>query len=531
MAELERRGLRHFMGTGLIRRRVGLAVIGADEFVFQQICLDFLATDVGQHVAVDFDARAEHLAAFFDHLLALRRVVDDVAVLEGQVILAHDGAHTLAPTAGRFQISYYFRFVHKKLIRHHNATGRDFGNSVFPGIKVAPAEQSPDKSAMPRRARVLIIPDKFKGTLTAHAAAAAIARGWRRARRRDVLESLPMSDGGDGFGAVMSELLGAKVKTVITVDAAHRRIRARWWLAGKTAMVESAEVIGLARHRGFHPFELDTFGLGAVLRAAAAKGATRCLVGIGGSATNDGGFGLARAMGWEFVDAGGKEITAWTKLDQLTSLRPPTRKKWFGELIVAVDVQNPLLGPHGCTRVYGPQKGLRSGDFKLAERCLKRLAKVAAAQSNRDDAARPGAGAAGGLGFGFHVFLGAELRPGFELFAHYARLGRRLRRADVVITGEGAIDQSTFMGKGVGQIARECRRLKIPCVGLAGAVKSRDTRRYFMQTGGLVDLTSPKNANRRPEWWLERLARQMAKSWPKPSQGLPLPRAAGTLRT
>ena len=375
--------------------------------------------------------------------------------------------------------------------------------------------------------RILIVPDKFKGTLTAHEAAAAIAKGWRSARPQDVLDLLPMSDGGDGFGAVMSELLGAKARTATTVDAAHRPIRAKWWLAEQDGHHRVGGSHWSVKHRGFHPFILDTFGLGAVLRAARHKGVRRCLVGIGGSATNDGGFGLARAMGWEFLDDDGKQIMTWTKLNQLESIHPPARKKWVVELIVAVDVQNPLLGSRGCTRVYGPQKGLAPDDFKLAERCLGRLAAVAAAQFKHNYAAEPGAGAAGGLGFGLRGFLGADLQPGFELFARYAQLGRRLRRADLVITGEGAIDRSTFMGKGVGQIGRECRRLKIPCLGLAGTVEIRDTRKYFVQTGSLVDFTTRKNARLQPELWLERLAREMAANWQEPSPDLRRHRAAG----
>ena len=141
--------------------------------------------------------------------------------------------------------------------------------------------------------RILLIPDKFKGTLSAGAAARAIAKGWHKARRQDSLDLLPMTDGGDGFGEVMSVLLCARIQRLGTVDAAHRPCSARWWWEPrtKTAIIESAAIVGLAMlpPGRFHPFELDTFGLGAVLRAAAAKGARRCLMGIGGSATNDGG--------------------------------------------------------------------------------------------------------------------------------------------------------------------------------------------------------------------------------------------------
>jgi glycerate kinase len=363
--------------------------------------------------------------------------------------------------------------------------------------------------------RVLIIPDKFKGTLTAAAAAEAIARGWRKARPEDSLDLLPMSDGGDGFGEVTSELLKARLQHVKTVDAAHRPCVARWWWEPRTrtAIIESAAVIGLAMlpPQRFHPFQLDTLGLGAVVRAAAKRGARRCLMGIGGSATNDGGFGLARALGWEFLNHQGELIERWTGLDQLERIDAPQRRHWFSGFVVATDVENRLLGRRGASRVYGPQKGLRPEDFVRAERCLGRLARVVKEQFGHDFAREPGAGAAGGLGFGLLAFLGAELQPGFDLFARQAKLGRRLRAADLVVTGEGAIDRSTLMGKGVGQIAQRCRKLKIPCIGLAGVVSaSRGTGALFTQAHALTELTTVAQAKARPAYWLERLARRVA---------------------
>jgi len=365
--------------------------------------------------------------------------------------------------------------------------------------------------------RVLIIPDKFKGTLAAPAAAEAIARGWRTARPQDDLDLVPMSDGGDGFGEATSALLQAKGRRVKTVDAAHRPCVARWWWEPrtKTAIIESAAVIGLAMlpPKRFHPFRLDTLGLGDVVRAAAGKGARRCLVGIGGSATNDGGFGLARALGWQFLDHSGQPIECWTGLSRLERIRAPQRRRWFARCLVATDVQNPLLGSRGATRIYGPQKGLRPPDYAVAERCLGRLARVVEQQLGRDFARVPGAGAAGGLGFGVQAFLGAELTPGFDLFAQHAGIERRLREADLVITGEGAIDRSTLMGKGVGQIAQRCRRLKIPCIGLGGVVSvSSGAKESFAQAHALTELTSVREAKAQPARWLERLARQVASS-------------------
>jgi glycerate kinase len=365
------------------------------------------------------------------------------------------------------------------------------------------------------RLKVLIAPDKFKSTLSAGAAAAAIARGWGRSRPQDALALLPITDGGDGFGEVMGRLLGARPQTVETVDAAHQSCRARWWWEPKTktAVIESAAVIGLAmlRPRRFHPFHLDTFGLGAVFHGALAKGARRCLVGIGGSATNDGGFGLARALGWQFLDGSGQRIDQWLGLARLAAVPRPEPQPWFEELLVAVDVQNLLLGPRGATRVYGPQKGLRPRDFPLAERCLRRLATTLKRELRRDFAVVPGAGAAGGLGFGLLAFAHGKLEPGFDLFARQAGLTRRLRSVDLVITGEGALDDSSFMGKGVGQIARQCRRLGIGCIGLAGAVSvSASKRRVFIQTHSLTEVTSLDRAKAEPSRWLAELAKVVA---------------------
>ncbi len=344
---------------------------------------------------------------------------------------------------------------------------------------------------------VLVAPDKFKGTLTAREAALAIAKGWKKARPADQLELAPISDGGDGFGAVLSGLWGAKERIVRTVDAAHRPLRARWWWEPKrrAAIVESAAVIGLAQlpPKRFHPFDLDTYGLGQVIRAARREGAQRCVIGIGGSATNDGGFGVARALGWQFLDAGGQVIERWTDLQKLRQVIRPKRSERFPQVTVAVDVQNPLLGRKGATRIYGPQKGLRTADFAKAERRLRRLAEVVARELGFDGRKLCGAGAAGGLGFGL----------------------AKIRRADIVVTGEGRLDESTAMGKGAGELARICSQMRIPCIGLAGEVAPARKLKVFSQTAGLTDLTSAKAAKGQAQIWLARLAEIIARRWNK----------------
>lgn len=386
--------------------------------------------------------------------------------------------------------------------------------------------------------RVLIAPDKFKGTLTAAEAAAAIAEGWRSARPSDSLTLLPISDGGDGFGSVLAERLRAEPRTLDTVDAAHRPIRARWWHEPGTglALVESAAIIGLAQlpPGRFHPFDLDTAGLAAVLEAARASGARGVLLGIGGSATNDAGFGLARAMGWRFEDGAGRPIERWTHLDRLHRWHRP-ETLYPLPVTVAVDVDNPLLGPRGCSRVYGPQKGLRTEDLPAADAALGRMAEVAATTTGIRGDERPGSGAAGGLGFGLGLFLGATLESGFDIVARHTGLSGEIEHADLVVTGEGSIDRQTFMGKGTGRLAHLCRRHSKPCWGLAGIVEATDREGkdwdpaataetgpapLFEHLAGITPgLASPAEARSDAARWLRVLAATSAAGHPGLSAG------------
>lgn len=363
---------------------------------------------------------------------------------------------------------------------------------------------------MPRT--VLVAPDKFKGTLTAAQATEAIAEGWRGARKADRIDLLPITDGGDGFGEIVSGLLHAVPQTSKTVDAANRPCNVTWWWhePSKTAIIESAQVIGLAQlpPRKYHPFELDTRGLGEILIAAAEKGAHECLIGIGGSATNDAGFGMAGGLGWQFFNDHDKKVLRWTELHSLAQIRPPDKQRLFERVIVAVDVQNPLLGPEGCTRIYGPQKGLKPEDFEFAERCLEQLAAILSKELHLNCSEEPGTGAAGGLGYGLRCFVGAKLGSGFSLFARYANLEQRLRRADVVVTGEGAIDTSSMMGKGVGELAALCKRLNVPCIGIGGSITCGDA---FQKTYALTpDFVSQEEAFANPARHLQALAAKAA---------------------
>jgi len=361
---------------------------------------------------------------------------------------------------------------------------------------------------------VLVSPDKFKGTLTATQAAKAITRGWKMARPQDKITLLPMSDGGAGFGSLIGKLLGAQNRQITTVNAAHQPIKSRWWLDPKNhnAVIESANIIGLAMlpPGKFHPFDIDTYGLGKVLQRVSTTGATRCIIGIGGSATNDGGFGMAQALGWRFLKHDGNEIERWPDLASLHEIQPPNQRLPLSKLTVAVDVMNPMLGQNGASHVYGLQKGLESTDIPLAEAALRRLA-IVWTRKNDCAANLPGAGAAGGLGFGLHCFLGAKIEPGFEFFSQTAKLTKLIRKHDLVITGEGALDRQTVMGKGVGALAMMAREYGCECLALAGKIEDkRKLNPYFDKSAALVDLTSPLKAETNAAKWLERLADTLA---------------------
>ncbi len=377
--------------------------------------------------------------------------------------------------------------------------------------------------------RILIVPDKFKGTLTAHEAAAAIAAGWRRVHPQDEIRLLPMSDGGDGFGPILADHLQGETRRVPAMDAAHRPGEVEWWWvpAQRLAIVEAARANGLARlPKGqFSVTELDTYGVGMLLKEIAQFEPVRCIVGIGGSATNDGGFGVASALGWRFLDKSGNPIQRWFDLEALHRIVRPSASSRLGLLQVAVDVQNPLLGEQGCSRIYGPQKGLKPEQFVRAEACLATLASVLRETSTGCPASErlaelPGSGAAGGLGFGLAAFLGAELTPGFYLFASLAGLPDQIKSADLVITAEGSIDASSLMGKGVGGVTRLCRDMGRPCVGLAGVTDSDPgLRSHFVTVAALVPKHfSAEAAFADPSRCLETLAQIVATEL---SQGTP----------
>lgn len=305
---------------------------------------------------------------------------------------------------------------------------------------------------------VLLAPDKFKGSLTAAEVAAALSRGIRRSRPGMDVVALPVADGGDGTldAAVAAGFRRVPIRvsgpTGRPVDTAYAR-------RGATAVVEMADACGLARLPGGRPAPLQASsrGVGEVAAAAVAAGCTRLVVGIGGSASTDGGLGFARALGAVVTSAGGAEPgEGGGALAEVTALEFSGLRLLDGvEVVVACDVDNPLTGEHGAAAVYGPQKGATEADVAVLDAALAQWADVVQAATGRDLRDTPGAGAAGGVGFAAVALLGARLRPGIELMLELLDFDRHVAQADWVVVGEGSLDRQSLRGKApVGVAAR-----------------------------------------------------------------------------
>jgi glycerate kinase len=305
--------------------------------------------------------------------------------------------------------------------------------------------------------RLLVACDKFKGSLRADEACRAIRDGLAAALPGAAFDLCPIADGGEGTTAALVEALGGEWRETLVTDARGRPVLARHGAvpSRRLAILEMSAASGLALvgDLPLEPALASTRGTGELLLAAADQ-AEEVVLGIGGSATNDGGLGLALALGWTFLRGDGTAFQpALANLTEAARILPPTRR--LPAIRVACDVDNPLLGPLGATRVYGPQKGVR--DFAWFEARLAHLADLARDHLGEDPRDIPGAGAAGGLGFGLMAFARARLSPGFGLVADALGLEARMRGADLVITGEGRLDAQSLQGKGPGGVARMAR--------------------------------------------------------------------------
>ncbi|MBL0949421.1 MAG: glycerate kinase, partial [Pseudomonas sp.] len=324
--------------------------------------------------------------------------------------------------------------------------------------------------------KIVIAPDSFKESLSAPDVAAAIARGWQQVFPDAECLLRPMADGGEGTVDALLAAVGGERREHEVRGPMGAPVKAHWgWLGQGTAVIEMAAASGLH----WVPREQRdarlacSFGTGELIREALDAGATRIILGLGGSATNDAGLGLLQALGVRFLDAQGNQLSpggaALASLDQL-DLSSLDARLLKVQIEVAADVDNPLCGPRGASAVFGPQKGATPEHVAELDTALGRFARIAAATLGEDHAEFPGVGAAGGLGFAARAFLKASFRPGIELVAELSGLAAAVENADLVITGEGRMDAQTLHGKTPVGVARVARTAGVPVIALSGSL-------------------------------------------------------------
>jgi glycerate kinase len=366
---------------------------------------------------------------------------------------------------------------------------------------------------------VVIAPDKFKGSLGAPEVARHIGAGLRRARPDVALVELPVADGGDGTvdAAVVAGF--DRVRAHVTGPTGEP-VTASYAVRGDVAVVELAEASGLRSLPGgdFAPLTATSRGTGELIRDAVRQGARRIVVGLGGSACTDGGAGLAAALGARFLDADGRELppggAALRDLDRIEvagGLPPEVT------IVVASDVDSPLLGPDGAAHVFGPQKGAGPDEVATLEEGLTRLDAVVRRDLGVEAAERPGAGAAGGAGFGAMVFLSAAVEPGITYLLDLLGFASHLAGARLVITGEGALDRQTLRGKAPAGVARAAAEAGVPVLAVAGrnTLSTGELRDAgFRDAYALTDLEpDPARCMEQAGPLLERLAERIGAAW------------------
>ena len=317
-------------------------------------------------------------------------------------------------------------------------------------------------------------PDKFKGSLTAVEAAAAVADGLRRGCPGVDVVAMPIADGGEGTvdAAVAA---GYTRHTVTVAGPTGEPVRASFATRGVEAVLEMAEASGLRRLPDGVPAPLraSTTGTGELLAAALDTGASHLVLAVGGSASTDGGAGMAQALGARLLDADGRELppggAALARLERVDLAHLDERLAEV-TVVLASDVDNPLTGPDGAAAVYGPQKGASAGDVEILDAALARFATVIERETGVRGAERPGAGAAGGTGYGAMVFFGAQFRAGVDVLMDVLGFAEALAGADLVITGEGSLDAQSLSGKAPVGVARAAAAAGVPVVALAGRV-------------------------------------------------------------
>jgi glycerate 2-kinase len=369
--------------------------------------------------------------------------------------------------------------------------------------------------------RVVLAPDKFKGSLTAAEVADALAAGMVGVLPQLETIRLPVADGGDG--TVAAALSAGFDKVIVdAVGPTGEPVEASYALDGDRAVVELAAVVGLSMLPGgqLDPLGSSTYGLGVVIADAIRRGATTIVLGLGGSASTDGGAGMVQALGARLLDAdghnlppGGGNLSGLARLD----VAPLRDTVGDGTIIVASDVANPLLGPNGAATVFGPQKGAGPEDVQQLEHSLWQWSQLVSEATGRNDAQRAGSGAAGGTGFAALALLNADITPGIDLILDLIDFDRKVVGADLVVTGEGSLDEQSLAGKAPIGVARAAASAGVRVVAVAGRLQLSPAQLRdagISAAYALTDLEPDLNrciANASP--LLRSVGAQIAKDW------------------
>jgi len=325
--------------------------------------------------------------------------------------------------------------------------------------------------------KIVVAPDSFKGSLTAVEVSDAIGQGVREIFPQAEIVKIPMADGGDGTAQCLVNATGGKILREKVTGPLGDEVLASYGILGdkKTAVIEMAEASGLTLvpENKRNPLITTTYGTGQLIKAALDQGCRKMIIGIGGSATNDGGAGMVQALGVNLLDQEGKEIGfGGGELKKIIRINISNIDNRLSDtkVLVASDVNNPLCGPKGASRVYGPQKGATPKIIEELDESLAYFAEIIKRDLHKDIKDIPGAGAAGGLGASLIAFLDAELRPGIEIMIEIVKLEQAIKDADLVITGEGKIDSQTIYGKAPIGVAKIAKKYNVPVIAVAAII-------------------------------------------------------------
>ncbi len=323
--------------------------------------------------------------------------------------------------------------------------------------------------------KIVIAIDSFKGSMTSLEAGRAAAEGIKRIVPEADIVIKPIADGGEGTVEALTAGLGGSLKSVKVKDPLGREIYAQYGIIGDTAVMEMAAASGIAliSREELSPMDTTTFGVGQMIKDAVLSGCRSFIIGIGGSATNDGGIGMLEALGFEFLDKDGSPVPFGAKaLSMIAEIKddkvlPELRECRFR---IACDVKNPLCGEQGCSAIFSPQKGARPEEIPIMDKAMAHYAELTVQKYKDADMNAEGAGAAGGLGFAFMSYLGGRLQSGIELILDSIGIEEAIKDADLVITGEGRIDAQTVMGKAPIGIAGLAKKYSKPVIAFSGCV-------------------------------------------------------------